>query len=146
MAGATAKLIGEEKLLRLINRLPGNASKRRIWRSTARAAGNPIVKHARLKVPVKEGDLKRSIKYRNFSSSVLGGRGGYVGISHKSNSKTFTNPAKASVLVHNRKKNPLKKTHKNFITEAAREKMSESTALMEKRMQKFLEREIRKLL
>lgn len=146
MAKNLAKLSGDKELLNVIFKLPNASSQKRVWQSLARSAANPIVKKVRTLVPVDSGDLKRSVKYRNFSSNTLGGRGGYVKFNHRSKSKNFTNPAKAQVLVHNRKNKPLHNTDKNYITEAAKVTKSQSMALMERRALKFLDREIKKLL
>ena len=144
--GSTVQLVGEKALLDMLKKLPTRAKDKKFWRSTARAAANPIVKKVRTKVPVDRGDLKRSVKYKNFSDQAFGGLGGYVKFDHWSNSNTLTNPAKASILVHNRKVKPLKKTYGNFITEAERETGAQSAELMAKRAAKFMEREINKLL
>jgi hypothetical protein len=147
MAGKTTiQLIGDKKLLNMLDALPLKAKDKKFWRTSARAAANPIVKSVRKKVPIDRGDLKRSIKYKNFSDQAFGGRGGYVKADHWSKSNTMTNPAKASILVHNRKTKPLKKTIPNFFKEAARETGTQSAEVMAKRAAKFMEREINKLL
>jgi len=149
--GATIQLIGEKKLLNMIKKLPTKAKDRKLWRTAARAAGNPIVKEVRELVDNEmfadsDEELMRSVKYRNFSNNVLGGLGGYVKFAHKSESRFFTNPAKAAVLVYNRKVKPLKKTFKNWILKATEKRGKEASALLSKRVERFLEREINKLL
>ena len=144
--GSTVQLIGDKQILNMLKQLPTKAKDKKFWRATARGAANPIVKKAKSLVPVKKGDLKRSIKYRNFSNNVHGGLGGYVKFDHRSKSDTMTNPAKAEILVNNRKVKPLEKTHENFITEAAKNTGDESVEVMAKRAEKFMDREITKLL
>lgn len=143
--GKSIQLTGDKELIDLLNQFPNRARDKAFWRSTARAVSNPIVKRVRKKVPIDRGDLKRSVKYRNFSNEVYQGMGGYVKFDHWSNSETMTNPAKADILVHNRKVKPLKKTYKNFITEASDEVEDQSMQIMIKRTDKFFQRELKKL-
>ena len=90
--------------------------------------------------------LIKSVKYRNFSSNYYNGLGGFVKFDHRSKSRTFTNPAKAAVLIHNRKVKPLKKTYKNWIEEATERKGKESADLLAKAFSKAIEREIKRML
>jgi len=139
------EIVGDVELKNLIDKLPSIASQRRVWRSLARKASRPIIESVRSKVPVDEGDLKRSVKYVNYPSRYHNGLGGFVKFSSRSKSKTFSNPAKGSVLTNNRTVKPLHKTYRNFFDEAADDSGREALAEMERSGIKFLEREINKL-
>jgi hypothetical protein len=143
--GSTIRLEGDKELLNMLSKLPSKSKDKRFWRMSARAAANPIVKSIRSKVPIDLGDLKRSVKYKNYSNQVPL-LGGYIKFDHWSNSNTMTNPSKGSILVHNRKTKPLKKTHKNFMEAGSRESGSQSLEMMAKMAEKFMQREIKKLL
>ena len=149
--GTSVQLVGEEKLLALLRRMPKIAQARRIWRGAARGAAKPVIKEAKSMIEnANFGDsdehLIRSLKYRNFSSKMFNGLGGFVNFDKKSISRTFSNPAKASVLINNRKVKPLKKTYKNWIQEATDRKGKESADMLAKAFSKAIEREIKRML
>ena len=145
MAKPGLRLDGSEELKKLLKQLPIKAKDKRFWRVAARGASNPIVRAIKAKVPVDRGDLKKSVKYRNYSNNVLGGRGGYIKFDHWSKSNTMTNPAKAEILVNNRKTKPLEKTYSNFMDDAVKQSGNESLKMMEKRSVKWLQTVIKKL-
>jgi HK97 gp10 family phage protein len=149
MAKQALTLDGSEELQRLLKQLPGRANKR-FWQSVARAGAKPIIDSARSKVPVKEGDLKRAIKYKN-SKKTFGGA-----VSVGKGKEGWKQRMKAKVLAFGAKKDRKRKTRgstgniknptRDFIKEAGNDSSREALAIMSRDSKKFLEREIKKLL
>jgi len=151
MAKNRTQLIGDENLTKLIKQLPKFSAQRRVWRGIARSGSKPIIDSARSKVPVRLGNLKKSIKYKNYSTRFFNGLGGYVYVKATGKMPSgakFNNPAKASVLIHGRNssKGDIKNRSRDFIREAGEDSKIEVLADMERNAKKFLEREIKKLI
>ena len=149
MAKQALTLDGSEELQRLLKQLPGKANKR-FWQSVARAGAKPIIESARSKVPKKEGDLKRAIKYKNHRRSF----GGSVSVGKGKDG--WKQRMKAKVLAFGAKKpritkagafrGDIKRPIRDFIKEAGEDSSREALAIMSRDSKKFLEREIKKLL
>lgn len=146
MAKTGVILIGGEAIERVIDELPKESSKRRVWRRIARRGSRPIISDVRSQVPVKDGYLKKSIIYKNYPNRIYRGMGGWVKPGHFKDSNTMTNPAKASVLVNNRKVKPLNIAYPNWFERAAKRQRSAVLSRMEKDAAKFIDKEIEKLL
>ena len=146
---ARVELIGDEKLKSALRKLPAKANKS-FWRKQARKAAKPIVQSARSKVPAKEGDLKRAIKYKDSRKYF----GGFVAVdAKKDRGKQLM---KGKVLAFGAEEERRQKTGKStgnikrpirdFIKEAAEDSGIEAMAILEKSALSDLEREIKKLL
>ena len=144
-------LIGDKELQRLLQQLPSEVGKKRIWRAVARAGAKPIIESARSKVPKVTGNLKRAIKYKNYSRAVEI-LGGYVSI----NKKDWKERIKGVVLAKGAKKDRTRKNGgstgnikqpiRDFIKEAAEDSGIESIAAMERKIIPAIQKEIKKLL
>ena len=146
---AAAQLIGDKKLMAALDRLPDKAQ-RGFWRKQARKGARPIIQSARSKVSVKEGELKRAIKYKDSRRYF----GGFVAVDRKRNRGKES--MKGSVLAFGAKEERrhksgkstgnIKRPIRDFIKEAAEDSGIEAMAIMEKSALSDLEKEIAKLL
>ena len=148
MAKAQIQLIGDKALLNLIRELPKETSKKNVWKAFTRKASRPVMKDISGRMPRGEtGILKKSLKYRGYTSRYFGGLGGYIKVSNKPEGVGFTNQAKAHVLVNNRSVKPLQQTQPNWFRDSANSGAGKlSLKILEDNAEVFIQREIKKLL
>lgn len=150
MSKQTIQLVGDVNLQRILKQLPEKANAR-VIKSAARAGSRPIIESARSKVPVKSGDLKRSIKFITSKSKKW--PGGFVVVDVKKD-RGF-NFMKGKVHAFGAKNDRrhksgksvgnIKKPIRDFIKEAAEDSGIEAVAIVQENLVKFLDREIQKL-
>lgn len=149
--GKGFELIGDKELMNLIKKLPKMSAQRRVWRGIARSGSRPIIKEVRRRMPIDQGNMKRSVRYKNYSTKYFNGMGGTVKVKQTGKMPpgvNFSNPAKASVLTNGRNssKGDIRNKYENWFEEAGQTQGPFVVSAMTQKARKFIEKEIKKLL